>query len=276
MCRGINRYVEVLHLNDPDLNPTSSELLLERYVAKEREPGSTKIEPSTSIEETHTKLLKNQTNPVCNCSESVIPVEERKWNDILACQYLRGHTFEAEVSSWTWHWHVIMIKMKEKQTAVFIGNRWVQNCEKRFRRLEGNNSRTLIGFNIFTEEATKRGSSSARIPEMSCCTFAPFKDTLVGIWQRQSWWVTSLFHTNGKNSCFIVDNFMMSLQSSNQDLALEDEKAKKKDGPSSSHFSTHSGTSQTKKNPATISRSRKKDTTTASGNLGRTPSSGPI
>ena len=65
---------------------------------KEREPGSTKMEPSTSIEETHAKLLKNQTNPMYNCSESVIPVEERKWNDIPANQYLRGHTFEAEVS----------------------------------------------------------------------------------------------------------------------------------------------------------------------------------
>ena len=42
--------MEELHLNDPDHNPTSSELLehtgLERSDAKEREPGSTKMEPS--------------------------------------------------------------------------------------------------------------------------------------------------------------------------------------------------------------------------------------
>ena len=31
-------------------------------------------------------------------SEEVIPVGERKWNDILACQHFRGHTFEAEAS----------------------------------------------------------------------------------------------------------------------------------------------------------------------------------
>ena len=42
---------------------------------------------------------------------------------------------------------------------------------------------------------------------------------------------------------------MMSLQSSNQDSLLEDEKAKKEDRPSSSHFSTHSGTIQTNKEP---------------------------
>ena len=39
--------------------------------------------------------------------------------------------------------------MKEKQTALFIGNRWVQNCEKRSRGMEGTNSRTLIGFSTF-------------------------------------------------------------------------------------------------------------------------------
>ena len=97
-AEGKTRYVEELHLNDPDHNPTSSELLLERSVAKEREPGSTKMEPSSSIEETHAKQLKIQTNPVCNCSEEFLPIEERKWHDIPACQQLRGNTFEAEVS----------------------------------------------------------------------------------------------------------------------------------------------------------------------------------
>ena len=61
ICRGINRHVEELHLNDPDHNPTSSELLehieLERCVAKEREPGSTKMVPSWCIEETHAKQV---------------------------------------------------------------------------------------------------------------------------------------------------------------------------------------------------------------------------
>ena len=72
-------------LNDPDHNPASSELLLERSVANERELGSIKMEPSSSLEETHVKQLKIQTKPVYNCSEEGILIEERKWNDILAC-----------------------------------------------------------------------------------------------------------------------------------------------------------------------------------------------
>ena len=35
ICRGKNRYVDELHLRDPGHNPTSSELLLERSIAKE-------------------------------------------------------------------------------------------------------------------------------------------------------------------------------------------------------------------------------------------------
>ena len=72
-----------------------------------------------------------------------------------------------------------MINIREKQTAPFIGNRWVPDCKKRFRRLEGENSRTLIGFSFFTKEATKRGVSVARIPEMSDGTSVLFQDTLV-------------------------------------------------------------------------------------------------
>ena len=100
ICRGKNRKVEELHLNDPDHNPTSSELLghigLERSVAKERELGSTKMEPSRSIDETHAKQLKIQTYPADNHSGEIIPIEERKWNDISAHQYLKGNTFETE------------------------------------------------------------------------------------------------------------------------------------------------------------------------------------
>ena len=81
ICRWKNRYVEELNLNVPDHSPASSDWLLERSVAKEREPGSTKMEQSSSIEETHAKQFKIQTSPVCNYSEEVIPIEERKWND---------------------------------------------------------------------------------------------------------------------------------------------------------------------------------------------------
>ena len=97
MCRGKNRYVNELHLNDPDHNPTRSELLLERSVAKESEPCSTEME-QCSIEETHEKQFEIQANPLYNYSEEVILIEERKWNVILACKHFRGHPFEAELS----------------------------------------------------------------------------------------------------------------------------------------------------------------------------------
>ena len=52
--------------------------MLERSVAKGRELGSTKMEPSRRIEETHAKQLKIQTNPVYKYSEGVILIAERK------------------------------------------------------------------------------------------------------------------------------------------------------------------------------------------------------
>ena len=52
ICRGKNRFVEELHLKDPGHNPTSSELLLERSVAKTNEPCSVELKQS-SKGETH-------------------------------------------------------------------------------------------------------------------------------------------------------------------------------------------------------------------------------
>ena len=69
---------------------------------------------------------------------------------------------------------------------------------------------------------------------------------------------------------------LMSLQSSNQDSSLEDEKAKKEDGPSSSHLSTRSGTIQMKKNLEMTYQNREKYTITVSGKILRTPSAGSI
>ena len=88
--------MDELHPNNPDHNPISSELLLERSVAKESEPCSTEMEQS-SIEETHAKQFEIQTNPVY-CSEEGIPNEEKKWNDISACKHVKGNTLQAEIS----------------------------------------------------------------------------------------------------------------------------------------------------------------------------------
>ena len=66
----------------------------------------------------------------------------------------------------------------------------------------------------------------------------------------------------------------MSLQSSNQDSSLEDEKAKREDRPSSSHLSRFLKKIQMKKNPATISRDQEKWTMPLIGNIFRKPSIG--
>ena len=60
-----------------------------------------------------------------------------------------------------------MIMMKEKLMALFIELQSAQNCEKHFRRPEGKKSRTQIGLNTCMKEATTRGSSIARIAEIS-------------------------------------------------------------------------------------------------------------
>ena len=88
--------MDELHLKDPGYNPTSSELLLERSVARESESCSTEMEQS-GIEETCVTQFETQTNPGYY-SKEVISIEEREWNDIPACKYLKGNTLQAEIS----------------------------------------------------------------------------------------------------------------------------------------------------------------------------------
>ena len=61
----------------------------------------------------------------------------------------------------------ILVKPKSqnwsgKRTALFIGNQLFQTATTRFRRLEGKNSRTLIGSRISNQDATKLGSNVAK------------------------------------------------------------------------------------------------------------------
>ena len=50
-----------------------------------------------SIEETHAMQFKIQTNPLFYSKEG-IPVGERKWSDILACESFEGDSLHAEIS----------------------------------------------------------------------------------------------------------------------------------------------------------------------------------
>ena len=58
-----------------------------------------------------------------------------------------------------------MIKTREKLTVQFIGNRWVQNCDTRFRETADVTSVTLVGSSISRKEATKLGSNIAKKSE---------------------------------------------------------------------------------------------------------------
>ena len=148
--------MDELHLSDPDHNPTSSKLLVERSVAKESEPCSTEMEQS-SIEETHEKQFEIQANLVYNNSEEVVLIEERKWNVMLSCKHFGGHPFEAEISKL-----VMRLVRHYDQDGAVHGN---SMGPKLRRRLEGKNYRTQIGFNTFMKETTRRCSSVARIPK---------------------------------------------------------------------------------------------------------------
>ena len=51
---------------------------------------------------------------------------------------------------------VCAAEIDEKLTALFIGLRWVQNCETRSRNMEGEHSRTQIGFNTHIYEGSNK------------------------------------------------------------------------------------------------------------------------
>ena len=111
-----------------------------------------------------------------------------------------------------------------------------------------------------------------KMPETSYCIFVLFKDTLVGMWLRLSWWVMSLSHSNGKG-ILVSSRMLLSCHFNPQVVTYcwRKRKQRRKGKPSSSHLSIHSGTIQTTKNLATVYRSREKYTTTASGSLVSNP-----
>ena len=114
------------------------------------------------------------------------------------------------------------------------------------------------------KEATRRGSSTARIPKIPWYTFVQLKDTLVGIWVHQNWWVMSQFHTIGLSLYSIELDLSTSSPLETGFIALGRE-SQEADKLSSSHFSTLLGKSRWK-NPVTIYQYRGRCIITAFGN----------
>ena len=146
---------------------------------------------------------------------------------------------------------------------LFIGNRWVQICDRRLRQLEDTILGLLIGSSTSTKQTTKTRFQYCKNSQ----------DVLLYISAIQGHTggnvIMSIFHSNG-NSCFIEDALMMSRQSSGQDISLEEEKAMKEGKPSSSHLSTRLGTIQMRQIRAMTIQNPEKYTITASGSLLRT------
>ena len=120
-----------LHLRDPGHNPTSSELLPERSIAKESGPCSTVLEQSR-IEETHATQFEIPANPVYY-SKEVVLVGERKWNDILAYKFFEGDSLQAEISKLVMRW-VRHQDQDERETDG--GVHWNSVCLKLRRALQ--------------------------------------------------------------------------------------------------------------------------------------------
>ena len=146
--------------------------------------SSAKMEPSSSIEETHAMQFEIQTNPVCNCSGTEMT--------FLPTNISEDILFEAEVLKIG---HEIPYDQDERGTDGAV--HWNSMGPKQWEAFHkaGGQKLSNADWLQYIHEATKRGSRTARIPGMCHCKFVLFKDTLVGTWWRLSRWVTSLFYT---------------------------------------------------------------------------------
>ena len=88
--------MDKLHLRDPGHNPTSSELPFWEDLTQKKVNLVLQRWSNACIEETPATQFEIPTNPVYHPKE-VVPVGERKWNDIPACKAFKGDSLQAEV-----------------------------------------------------------------------------------------------------------------------------------------------------------------------------------
>ena len=194
----------------------------------------------------------------------------------LPASLSKGALFQQKSQNWSWDWYVIMIKMNEKLTALFIGILWFQKCGKHFRRPEGDNSRTRIGFNTFLKEATRWGSSIAWIPKKSLFYIRAIHGhpggnlialELMGHVAIPCKWKEFLFHRGCSSWCHF-----------NPQIRTHHWRTRKQRGKTDHLLHTSQPIRWQSRRTRTWRwpQSREKYTITASGNLVRTPSSGSI
>ena len=158
---------------------TSSDLLLERSVAKSDDPCYVEMESSfasigrripTRIEksvetpgETHANQVVEQTKLADN--EDFIQIDDRKWTDIIACKNFNRNALSAETSKFV----VRLVRhydQHERETDGAVHwSSFISKLGDALNHPEDNDSQTKIGFITFMKEAAKLGSSIARIPK---------------------------------------------------------------------------------------------------------------
>ena len=103
--------------------------------------------------------------PVCH-TKGMIPMKERKWKSILACPSFKGKSLSTAISKLVVRLCAIMIKKSEQLTeqsseydkSHIAESIWRQRSTKVFGQ--------GLAFNTFMKEVTRRGSSTARIPNI--------------------------------------------------------------------------------------------------------------
>ena len=172
--------VHIFQFQDPGHNPTSSQLLLERFVAKESELCSTEMEQS-NIEETHAKQFGIQTSHMYY-SKEVILIEERKWNGISAYRHFKRNTFQAENAKLVMRL-VRRFDQDERETDGAVGwNSVGPKLLEAFQKARGRTISDTDWLQRIYEGSNKMRFQYCMNSRISHCTFVPFKDTLVGIW----------------------------------------------------------------------------------------------
>ena len=98
--------------------------------------------------------------------------------------------------SQNWDWYVIMINTKGKLMALFVGTRWVQNCEKRFQNAGGHK--------FSDSDWLQYIHKATRMPETCYWRFVLFKDTLVGHVAIPDKWKEFLFRRGCSNDVISI------------------------------------------------------------------------
>ena len=152
MSRGPNRYVVELN-HDPDNSPESREVANGTSVGRPHAIVS-------SIEETHASQPGTQSNLMNNHSEDFSRSTIGSGMIFLPTVKSKGGLGSGESQQWLRMWYDIATLLIEKLMVQFIGNRWVQSCDKRFKEKR----RTyllliLTGLMISTKEAKRKSIS---------------------------------------------------------------------------------------------------------------------